>query len=280
MKKVAKPVETVADVVDMCVNPTRRKALCMRLLGEKENLIAQETAYDQSANIGNLYTMSRSASSVGALSKDDLEYAYTTRFTQKGGRLLYEKLQSAPAHGRCPLCSHRQVATLDHYLPKAEQPAFAITPANLVPSCTDCNKSKLTFQSTVRDEQLVHPYYDDPDSLEWLCATVVETIPPAVTFKVDQAVATQSSLGRRIAHHFDKLHLEALYTVEASAELASKAYRLRHLYNDAGASAVAEYLHEEAAGLREFARNSWKAAMYHALAECEWFHNVGCLNLA
>jgi hypothetical protein len=151
---------------------------------------------------------------------------------------------------------------------------------NLVPSCTDCNKSKTTFQATVQDEQLIHPYYDDPDSLEWLCATIVQTIPPAVTFKVDQAVATQSSLGRRIAHHFDKLHLEALYTVEASAELASKAYRLRHLYNDAGASAVAEYLHEEAAGLREFARNSWKAAMYHALAECEWFHNVGCLSLA
>lgn len=280
MKRLTKPTETVAEVVDLCLNESAPNALCGRLTAEKSRLSQHEQLYEQHATATTLHTISAGSSTVGTLSKKDMEYAYNVRFTQKGGRGLYERLKLAPAHGRCPMCSHRQVATLDHFLPKAEQPAYAITPANLVPSCSDCNTGKLAFEPSTQDEQLVHPYYDDPDSLEWLRATVVESTPPAVTFKVDEGIATQSSLGRRIAHHFKKLQLATLYTVEASAELASKAHRLRTLYYDAGADGVAKYLDEEARGLQAFAPNSWHAAMYDALAKCRWFHHVGCLEIA
>jgi hypothetical protein len=58
-------------------------------------------------------------------------------------RHMYDAIMTSSWKGFCPLCSHRQVTTLDHYLPKSLYPIFAVTPLNLIPSCSDCNKAKL-----------------------------------------------------------------------------------------------------------------------------------------
>src|SRR5690606_34072146 len=93
-------------------------------------------------------------------------YARMSR-PKAAGRRYYNLIRSAPLHGQCPLCGHRQVATLDHYLPKSEFPAFAVLPLNLIPACRDCNSAKLARVVLSANEQTLHPYYDDVDGEQW-----------------------------------------------------------------------------------------------------------------
>lgn len=42
----------------------------------------------------------------------------------------------------CPICEVNLVQTMDHFIPKAQYPLFAVHPKNLIPSCQTCNQHK------------------------------------------------------------------------------------------------------------------------------------------
>src|SRR5262245_19880217 len=75
---------------------------------------------------------------------------YDNRLVKKTapGRRIYDKIFTSAPNDKCPLCGHRNVKTLDHYLPKALFPALTVTPINLIPACSDCNKAKLSTAPT------------------------------------------------------------------------------------------------------------------------------------
>jgi 5-methylcytosine-specific restriction endonuclease McrA len=85
---------------------------------------------------------------------------------------VYDPLLALANHGRCPFCNERDASTLDHYLPKSIFPEFAILPINLIPCCKDCNHEKGEHKADSETKQLIHPYYDDIDSQQWLYASV------------------------------------------------------------------------------------------------------------
>lgn len=61
----------------------------------------------------------------------------------------------------CPMCGSFHSGTLDHLLPKAVYPVFAIFGPNLVPACK-CNSTRtdlLTGENV--NERILHPYFDD-----------------------------------------------------------------------------------------------------------------------
>lgn len=61
----------------------------------------------------------------------------------------------------CPMCGSFHSGTLDHLLPKAEYPVFAIFGRNLVPACK-CNSTRTGLLTGVHpDERILHPYFDD-----------------------------------------------------------------------------------------------------------------------
>ena len=64
---------------------------------------------------------------------------------------------------RCPFCGISETSTLDHYLPKEQNPQYAIFSKNLVPCCGTCNtrkRDKVLEEGT--DVRLfLHPCYDE-----------------------------------------------------------------------------------------------------------------------
>ncbi len=57
----------------------------------------------------------------------------------------------------CPMCGGTAVATLDHVLPEANYPEFAVFSFNLVPSCDGCQRRR---SNKGRSIQFIHPYFD------------------------------------------------------------------------------------------------------------------------
>lgn len=53
-------------------------------------------------------------------------------------RSFYNQIKNSGRARVCLYCGARNAETVDHYLPRSEYSQFAITPANLVPSCDKC----------------------------------------------------------------------------------------------------------------------------------------------
>lgn len=163
---------------------------------------------------------------------------------QKGapGRKYYDKLIIASPYGICPLCSHREVTTLDHHLPKAEYPRLSVVPINLVPACSDCNKSKLVRYPTKPEQETLHPYFDNIENDLWLTATVNQTTPPTIQYQVTPPAACEQLLADRVKFHFGSLLLAKLYSTQAAVELVQINLSLVNLHNTSGLEGVRKYL--------------------------------------
>jgi hypothetical protein len=88
----------------------------------------------------------------------DLENLYESR--RKGGYI--KKIRDHYGAGSCPLCGSLGVGTVDHFLPKAVYPEFAIYSLNLIPACPYCNSDEKgsTYQGESAPARLIHPYFD------------------------------------------------------------------------------------------------------------------------
>lgn len=182
------------------------------------------------------------------------------------GRAVYDAIRTASPQGRCPLCGHRDVTTVDHYLPKSAYAALAVNPANLIPACSECNRAKL---ATVLD--ILHPYYDNVERERWLSASVLETSPPTVQFAVQPPQSWPSGLADRVHRHFAIFQLGPLYSMQAARLISGiKAY-LDLLLRDSGSAAVRDHLRQMEESLRKDGLNSWQGACYGALAASHWF---------
>ena len=85
----------------------------------------------------------------------------------------------------CPMCGSRYGGTLDHVMPKAGYPCFAIFGLNLVPAC-QCN-SKRTNQlvGAAPGARILHPYFDGILGERLLAARFEDLGPvPRVTIRV------------------------------------------------------------------------------------------------
>ncbi|HWJ64594.1 MAG TPA: HNH endonuclease signature motif containing protein [Acidimicrobiales bacterium] len=217
------------------------------------------------------------AANVGGLTKKELTWVYDVRFAKakSPGRLVYNEIKSSAVNGRCPMCGHRQVSTLDHYLPKASFPALSVTPDNLVPACGDCNKQKLDVVPAHDGEVMLHPYFDDVESQPWLVAQVLQTAPASIEFSVDAPAAWSVVLSARVAHHFESLQLSTLYAAQAADELINIRHSLADVHAAGGPTEVASFLKQAADSRRAARVNSWQTAMYSAIANSPWFCEGG-----
>ena len=149
------------------------------------------------------------------------------------------------------------MSTLDHHLPKHHFPLLAVTPANLVPACRDCNTTKLASWSAVAEEQTLHPYFDDVDKDVWLKAEV--TLGPAVVFYPDPPGHWPAVLAARLRHHFTVFDLAPLYAAQAATEIAEIAWALQQVHDAGGPLAVRDHLRREAESRGRVRPNGWPA---------------------
>ena len=186
------------------------------------------------------------------------------------GRAIYDNLRLAPRNGRCPLCGHREVMTLDHYLPKASFSALAVNPTNLVPACWDCNRAKLA--SVVAT---LHPYFDDVENDRWLYARVVERTPAVVEYFVESPDEWPEGLALRVREHFNLYKIADLYSAQAARILSGIRLRLADAYHNGGPESVKQHVSEDARSWQASDINGWEAVLYEALSESEWFCETG-----
>lgn len=277
MKALPKPNISAQDAFISCVNHVGNASLKARLLACVPLINQAETEFESKITKGRIHSINKERIVNGNVSADELKKIYSQQMVKKEEprRELYDKLMSAPKLGICPLCSHRSVETLDHYLPKADFPRLAVTPINLIPSCFTCNKGKLASSPTKPEEETIHPYFDDIENDDWLSARVERVTPPVITFYVDPPENWSVLLGRRVKYHFEAFSLNKLYSIQAAVWIAGINYELESIYKDCGVKGVKEHLCRAFISWYGRDKNAWQTAFYRAVADDDWFCDGG-----
>ncbi len=112
---------------------------------------------------------------------------------------------------------------------------------------------------------------------QWLFATVLQTTPLTLEYRAEPPAGWDKALRKRVERHFAGFDLKARFAVEAATELGALRFTLKELHARAGRGAVAQHLTVVASGERELFRNSWKTALYQALAASDWYIDGGYL---
>jgi hypothetical protein len=276
MLKLDHPSYSAEDTFATCISRVRTPALKARLVSATQSIIDASEAYEIAAEAQTLDQIVQQPLINGTVTTAEMEAVYTDRMAKQNtpGRPIYDDIFAA-AKGRCPLCAHRAVTTLDHHLPKAHYPALAVAPLNLVPSCSDCNKAKLARVPYTPEDVSIHPYFDDMDGERWLFAEVLEGAPAAIRFRVEPPATWEALLAERVRRHFRGLNLSALYGSEAAEELLNIRHLLAAIHAAGTADEVRSYLEEHAGSCLAGRLNGWRGATYNAWAESDWFCDGG-----
>jgi len=276
MWAIEKPDISALETFDTCTAGIVTADLKHRLQGIRGAIQAGEKIFDDAAETATLYLIA-STSHVGAVTAREMEMLYDRHMarSKSRGRAIYDRLMIAAEYDMCPFCGHRTVSTLDHSLPKALHPAFAVTPINLIPCCKDCNHAKGTQSPTTEEDQLLNAYYDDVTADRWLYAAVVEGSPPAATFSVEPPDDWEEEIGTRVKNHFAKLNLAKLYASQAGRQFQNMRSALGEIYDAAGVDAVREDLYRRFRSCTNVMVNSWEGALYQAAATNNWYCDGG-----
>lgn len=276
MLKLDHPAHSAEDAFAACISRVRTPALRARLVSATQSIVDASHAYEIAAKAQTLDQIVREPLVDGIVTTAEMEAVYTDRMAKQNtpGRPIYDDIFAA-AKGRCPLCAHRAVTTLDHHLPKAHYPALAVAPLNLVPSCSDCNKAKLARVPHSPEDVSFHPYFDDVDGERWLFAEVLEVAPASIRFRVEPPAVWGALLAERVRRHFRGLNLSALYGSEAAEELLNIRHLLATIHATGEADEVRSYLEEHAESCLAGRLNGWRGATYEAWAESDWFCDGG-----
>jgi hypothetical protein len=277
MRSLTEPVHDARTTLELCANAIRDESLAARLRSVAPEIKAAEIRYKEQGKKASLFTIAGTADVAGRVGLEEMSSLYKGTLSRLGAgpRRIYDEIKAAPRNGVCPLCGQRVVSTLDHYLPKSRHPALAVTPANLIPSCADCNKAKLDRRPARASEQTLHPYFDKVDDNVWLAARVAESAPPALMFYPDPPAGWGDVKRARVSTHFRTFGLGRLYAVHAAEELINISHSLALMAARGGAAAVRAHLIEQAQSRQAVTKNSWQSAMYSALSESEWFCEEG-----
>jgi len=275
--KLTRPGHSAAVTFAACISRVQDAELRERLVGATQAVANASAEFDRAATRNRLYSIAREAMVGGSVTRSEMEAVYTQRMAKKGapGREIYDHLLTRAPQGKCPLCAHRNVSTLDHHLPKAHYPALAVAPLNLVPACGDCNKSKLAVVPTNSSEEMLHPYFDDIDGPRWLFAEVIEERPAALRFFVNAPGQWALVLAARVQRHFEVLGLGQLYAAQAADELLNIRHQLQGLHAEGGRELVQAEMQERADSCREARQNGWRTATFEAFAANAWFCDGG-----
>ena len=277
MKTLPAPIESPVDVFLACIDIVRDPNLKARLFDCRNLILDAAAEFDLKASNNTTHQIVAEQIVNGNVTAAELSDVYTLRMATKNtpGRALYDRLKASSPYDICPMCGHRIVTNLDHYLPKARYPRLSVVPVNLVPCCSDCNKTKLHSVASNSDEETLHPYYDNIDNVMWLQSEVLHTTPPSILYTVNPHHSWNAVLVRRVENHFEAFGIGQLYANQAAVELSTINYRLEKLFAAGGSDMVRAHLEECAESAIYANKNSWQSALYSALHRDDWFCDAG-----
>lgn len=271
MRRLAVPSLAARDVLDRCIKSIRDDDLTARLKLVRDQVHDAEASYIQHAKNNSLFSIGQT-SSVGSVTVDEMKRVYKGTFAKSSRtRDIYDTIKKLSLNDICPMCGQRTIGTLDHYLAQSLHPSLVVTPSNLLPSCSDCNKAKLDAQPSAIYEQTLHPYFDNVDDATWLFATVNESVPASLLFRPNPPADWPDVKRRRLHYHFNKFSLGGLYASHSGAELLNIQFGLQLIAQRGSPNDIRSELTFRANSYRAAQLNSWQTAMYDALAKSDWF---------
>lgn len=211
-----------------------------------------------------------------SISKEDMKKLYAEKLSKVGqpGRKYYDKLLASVPQSICPYCMVRPVESLDHYLIKSHYSYLSVSPTNLIPCCLSCNKEKGTVLFDRAEKAHIHPYFDNTNSDVWLAACVASCADGcSVRYQVVQPKNWDKLAFERMKNHFILFKLNTLYAVYAVDEIESSKQMFQNLRKVTGPEGLKSHLQESSKSFRSHRMNHWKAALYQALSESDWFIN-------
>ena len=228
MRKLQKPTDLPVDVFLDCISNYQDEALKNRLTSYCNEIKTASETFEKEIINTRLHTLAVQEEIEGVVNKTEMIAVYDNKFSKKGqpGRIYYDKLMAVPKLKKCPLCGYRIVSQLDHHLPKTKYPALAVTPINLIPACSDCNKIKTASKPSKTEEETLHPYFDDIENDPWLKAEVIVDNPVGIRFFVEKPFTWDDVKMKRVEHHFKLFKLGQLYSLYAAEELTLREYSL------------------------------------------------------
>lgn len=273
MKRLPKPIDDAKKVYLECISNTREISYKEKLGACVNEIDIAAKDYEKKKSQNEIHKIQSADNIGGLITAKDMEKLYNNKMVNKKGpgRKYYDKIMVSPQNGICPICGHREVSTLDHYLSKMKYPAYAVTLINLIPSCKDCNFIK--GESEILDETnaTIHPYYDDIENSNWLSAVLNEEDDIVFSFKVTKPSEWSELLYLRVKNHFDTFELNQLYSVQSAVEFEGIKRLLIKIYRSSGVDALKDHLEDCLDSYSYVNMNSWKSAMYKALVDSEWF---------
>ena len=281
MRAVAKPIDDPCSVFSVCVGSIQNVDLKTRLSQISPNYGNIASNYEDLATVAQLssllvHTGDDESVVLGSVTKGELRNLYTQQMVgeKKPGRLIYEKLRALSLGKLCPSCGFGQVKALDHYLPKSKYPLYSVLPANLIPTCRDCNTGKLATSASVASSQPIHPYFDKRHffSDQWIFASVEQTEPATLSFKVSPPDSWDQLSKARAASHFESYDLSDRFSVRVGEQLAVLRHQLARFPDP---FLRGDHLRDMAADYEKVQKNSWQTAMHQALAVSTWYCEVG-----
>lgn len=277
MRELPKPNINFSGHYGDCVSAKRNPGRSI-LQTQASAVITASVAYESKASVAQLYTLTPIFDrALHPSIFHNLKTLYDGQMTRKRGpgRIIYDQLRLA-ANGRCPLCSHGDPKTIDHYLTKKDFPEFSILPINLVPSCSDCNKKKFTHVAVGALDQYLHPYYDKIESYRWLEASLTYAVnnSPTIKFFIHKDLRMSNDIFSRMKFQFRQLGLNSLYSKQASNEISGMRPCLENLHAAGGKDEVRALLVSMASSKTQHDKNSWQAATYRCVSVDEQFCDI------
>jgi hypothetical protein len=275
MRRLNRPAYAARDIIDLCAQSIQDRDLADRLRLIDGQIADAETEYIQRGEHEALFSITPT-NGVGGVTADEMKRVYKGTFAiSRRTRYIYDMIKKLPANDICPICGQRTVGTIDHYLAQSLHAALVVTPANLLPSCGDCNKAKLDAQPRTLTEQTLHPYFDEVDDDIWLYASVKERTPAALLFFPEPPAAWPEAKRARVRLHFRTFGLGSLYASHSAVELNNIRYGLQRIAERGTADDIHAELLRRAESSKVSQINSWQTAMYCAVAMSDWFCSGG-----
>lgn len=282
MKKIKKPENTIETILNNCTaymnNPRKERIEKVKL-----TIIKQTKKYDELAKSEQLFTIPQHDNVDFIAFKEDMEALYNQKFVPKGeaNRDFYNKIMLLAPNGKCPYCQQNIANNLDHFLPKAKYVTFSVSPYNLIPSCSDCNTDKSASTFTTYLNQPFHPYYDNFDDSTWLKARLIENEEISFQFYAEPHMTVPVVKAERIKNSFssDGFGLNEIYKVHAPGLYRTCFHRIKILFDKGGEDLAIARLLENIEDEQSNNINSWKAAMYQAMIDSEWYWTIYLPNI-
>lgn len=271
MIKLECPQIDQKEIIDACVSNMNTNERKRRIIASATEIIQKSILYNEQATEAKLYTNSVHNKLCSGATEDDMKALYEQKFVSGNGRIYYEKLRLMAPHEQCPYCGQGIVKTLDHYLPKSKYPVFSVTPYNLVPACSDCNREKLSSIYLSCEEQVLHPYYDDFSDVTWVCAELVPGDEISFKYSVDDSVFIDTIRAKRAEKHFEVFKLKTMYGALAASHYIGYENGIKRVYKKGGKRATLERIDEDIEDEELVRKNTWKVAMYKAIKDSEWY---------